>query len=172
MKIVILDGYTENPGDLSWAQLERYGELTVYDRTPFETSEIIRRIGDAEIVITNKTPIGREVLDACPSVRFVAVLATGYNVVDVKCAREKGIPVSNVPAYGTDAVGQFAIALLLEICSTSPTTPTRCTRAAGRTRRTSASGTIRSSSSATRPWALSASAASGRLPAALPKRWE
>ena len=117
MKIVILDGYTENPGDLSWAQLERFGALTVYDRTPYEPAEIIRRIGNAEIVITNKTPIGREVLDACPSVRFIAVLATGYNVVDVKYAREKGIPVSNVPAYGTDAVGQFAIALLLEICS-------------------------------------------------------
>ena len=117
MKIVILDGYTENPGDLSWAQLERFGALTVYDRTPYEPAEIIRRIGNAEIVITNKTPIGREVLDACPSVRFIAVLATGYNVVDVKYAREKGIPVSNVPAYGTAAVGQFAIALLLEICS-------------------------------------------------------
>ena len=117
MKIVILDGYTENPGDLSWAQLEAFGELTVYDRTPYETAEIIRRIGNAEIVITNKTPIGREVLDACPSVRFIAVLATGYNVVDTACAREKGIPVSNVPAYGTAAVGQFAIALLLEICS-------------------------------------------------------
>ena len=117
MKIVILDGYTENPGDLSWSQLERFGTLTVYDRTPSEPAEIIRRIGNAEIVITNKTPIGREVLDACPSVRFIAVLATGYNVVDVKYAREKGIPVSNVPAYGTDAVGQFAIALLLEICS-------------------------------------------------------
>ena len=116
MKIVILDGYTENPGDLSWSQLERFGALTVYDRTPCEPAEIIRRIGDAEIVITNKTPIGREVLDACPSVRFIAVLATGYNVVDVKYAREKGIPVSNVPAYGTDAVGQFAIALLLELC--------------------------------------------------------
>ncbi len=117
MKIVILDGYTENPGDLSWSQLERFGELTVYDRTPYEPAEIVRRIGNAEIVITNKTPIGREVLDGCPSVRFIAVLATGYNVVDVKYAREKGIPVSNVPAYGTDAVGQFAIALLLEICS-------------------------------------------------------
>ena len=97
--------------------MERFGELTVYDRTSYEPSEIVRRIGNAEIVITNKTPIGRVVLDACPSVRFIAVLATGYNVVDVKYAREKGIPVSNVPAYGTDAVGQFAIALLLEICS-------------------------------------------------------
>ena len=117
MKIVILDGYTENPGDLSWKPLERFGNLSVYDRTPYENTEIIRRIGDAEIVVTNKTPLSREVLEACPAVRFIAVLATGYNVVDVACAREKGIPVSNVPAYGTAAVGQFAIALLLEICS-------------------------------------------------------
>ncbi|MBO5495836.1 MAG: D-2-hydroxyacid dehydrogenase, partial [Oscillospiraceae bacterium] len=86
-------------------------------RTPYETAEIIKRIGDAEIVITNKTPLGREVLDACPAIRFIAVLATGYNVVDVKAAREKGIPVSNVPAYGTASVAQYAIALLLEITS-------------------------------------------------------
>ncbi len=117
MKIVILDGYTENPGDLSWAQLETFGELTVYDRTPYETSEIIRRIGNAEIVVTNKVPLTREVLTACPNIRFITVLATGYNVVDTACARERGIPVSNVPAYGTAAVGQFAIALLLEISS-------------------------------------------------------
>ncbi len=117
MKIVILDGYTENPGDLSWAQLEAFGELTVYDRTPYETAEIIRRIGNAEIVVTNKVPLTRKVLEACPNIRFIAVLATGYNVVDTASARARGIPVSNVPAYGTAAVGQFAIALLLEICS-------------------------------------------------------
>ena len=117
MKIVILDGYTENPGDLSWDGISAFGDVTVYDRTPYETAEIVRRISDAEIVITNKTPLGREVLDACPSIRFIAVLATGYNVVDVKAAREKGIPVSNVPAYGTASVAQYAIALLLEITS-------------------------------------------------------
>ena len=116
MKIVILDGYTENPGDLSWEALERFGELTVYDRTPDDDAEIARRIGDAEIVLTNKCPIRRAVLDACPGIRYISVLATGYNIVDVACAREKGIPVSNVPTYGTAAVGQFAIALLLEIC--------------------------------------------------------
>ena len=116
MKIVILDGYTENPGDLSWEALERFGELTVYDRTPDDDAEIARRIGDAEIVLTNKCPIRRAVLDACPGIRYLSVLATGYNIVDVACAREKGIPVSNVPTYGTAAVGQFAIALLLEIC--------------------------------------------------------
>lgn len=117
MKIVILDGYTENPGDLSWDALGEFGELTIYDRTSrTDTAEIISRIGDAEIVITNKTPISKPVIDACPAMRYIAVLATGYNVVDVAYAREKGIPVSNVPSYGTAAVGQFTIALLLEIC--------------------------------------------------------
>ena len=116
MKIVILDGYTENPGDLSWAQLEALGELTVYDRTPSDEDEIIRRIGDAESVMTNKTPLTEKVRNACTNIKYITVLATGYNVVDTACARVKGIPVSNVPTYGTAAVGQFAIALLLEIC--------------------------------------------------------
>lgn len=117
MNMVILDGYTENPGDLSWEELEKLGTLTVYDRTPVDDpTEIIRRMERAEVVFTNKTPITREILDACPDLRFISVLATGYNVVDVAYAREKGIPVSNIPSYGTDAVGQFAIALLLEIC--------------------------------------------------------
>lgn len=117
MKIVVLDGYTENPGDLSWGGLEKLGEVTVYDRTPVDdNAEIIRRIGDAEAVYTNKTPLDSEVLAACPNIKFVGVLATGYNVVDVACAKEKGIPVCNVPTYGSDAVSQFAIALLLEIC--------------------------------------------------------
>ena len=114
MKIVVLDGYTENPGDLSWEALAALGELTVYDRTPAD--EIVSRISDAEIVITNKTPITRATMDACPNMRYIAVLATGYNVIDVNAAKEKGIPVSNVPTYGTAAVGQFAIAMLLEIC--------------------------------------------------------
>ncbi len=116
MKIVILDGYTENPGDLSWDALAAFGELTVYDRTPYEDEEIARRIGDAEIVFTNKCPIRRSVIDACPKLKYISVLATGYNIVDVAYAAEKGIPVSNVPTYGTAAVGQFAIALLLELC--------------------------------------------------------
>ena len=117
MKIVVLDGYTENPGDLSWESLSQLGELTVYDRTSLtDEAEVIQRIGDAEVVITNKTPISKAVLDACPGIRFIAVLATGYNVVDIVCAREKGIPVSNVPVYGTYSVSQFAIALLLEVC--------------------------------------------------------
>lgn len=117
MKIVVLDGYTENPGDLSWEGLSRLGELTVYDRTSLtDEAETIQRIGDAEIVVTNKSPISRAVLDACPGIRFIAVLATGYNVVDTAYAGERGIPVSNVPVYGTYSVSQFAIALLLEVC--------------------------------------------------------
>lgn len=117
MKIVVLDGYTENPGDLSWEALGKLGELTVYDRTPYEDAAVIGRISDAEVVVTNKCPIRKPVIDACPQIKYIAVLATGYNVVDVQDAARKGIPVSNVPTYGTEAVGQFAIALLLEICS-------------------------------------------------------
>ena len=117
MKIVVLDGYTENPGDLSWEKIEAMGELTVYERTPVkDKAEIIRRIGDAEIVITNKTPLDREILDACPSIRYLGLLSTGYNIVDYQYAGEKGIPVTNIPAYGTEAVAQFTIGLLLEIC--------------------------------------------------------
>lgn len=114
MKIVVLDGYTENPGDLSWEGLENLGKLIVYDRTPED--QIAIRIGDAEVVYTNKTPISRETLDQCPNLRFIGVLATGYNVIDVEAAKEKGIPVSNIPTYGTDAVAQYTIALLLELC--------------------------------------------------------
>jgi glycerate dehydrogenase len=117
MKIVILDGYTENPGDLSWDGIAAYGDLTVYDRTPVDDeAEIQKRIGDAEVVFTNKTPISAATLAAAKNLRFIGVLATGYNIVDVAAAKAKGIPVSNVPAYGNDAVAQFAIALLLEIC--------------------------------------------------------
>ena len=116
MKIVVLDGYTENPGDLSWDEIGKYGELTVYDRTDNgNIQEIIDRIGSAEIVFTNKTIINREVLDAT-NIRFIGVLATGYNIIDVDYAKEKGVPVCNVPIYGTRSVSQFAIALLLEIC--------------------------------------------------------
>jgi glycerate dehydrogenase len=117
MKIVVLDGYTENPGDLSWDGLKAFGDLKVYDRSSLtDPNDAIKRIGDAEIVFTNKTPITKQVFDACPNIKFIAVLATGYNVVDTAYAKEKGIPVSNVPTYGTDSVSQFAIALLLELC--------------------------------------------------------
>ena len=114
MKIVVLDGYTLNPGDLDWKGLEALGALTVYDRT--DACDIVSRIGDAEIVYTNKTPLTEETFAACPSIRFVGVLATGYNVVDVDAAKRRGIPVCNVPTYGTTAVAQFTMALLLEVC--------------------------------------------------------
>ena len=118
MKIVVLDGYTENPGDISWAPLEAFGDVTVYDRTSYAESPLIaERIGTAEIAVTNKTPLTRAVIDACPNLRAIAVLATGYNVVDTVYARTKGIPVMNVPAYGTDNTAQYAVALLLEACS-------------------------------------------------------
>ena len=117
MKIVILDGYTENPGDLSWEGFEKLGELTVYDRSPLnDDAEIIRRIGGAQAVITNKTPVSARVLESCQNIKYIGVLATGYNIVDYQAARARGIPVCNIPAYGTDAVAQFAIALLLEVC--------------------------------------------------------
>ena len=96
MKIVILDGYTENPGDLSWDALKTFGDLTIYDRTSLtDENEIAERIGDAEIAITNKTPISKSTIDRCPNLKFIAVLATGYNVIDIAYAK-KGIPVSNV----------------------------------------------------------------------------
>ena len=117
MKIVVLDGYTENPGDLTWDSLSNLGELTVYDRTSYTESPVIaERIGEAEIVVVNKTPVSRETIDRCSHMKMIAVLATGYNVVDCAYAREKGIAVCNVPSYGTASVSQFSIALLLEIC--------------------------------------------------------
>jgi len=117
MKIVVLDGYTENPGDLSWKGLEAFGTCKVYDRTSLtDVKEVIERIGDAEAVYTNKTPLPGKVFDSCKNIRFVGVLATGYNVVDISAAKKHGIPVCNIPTYGTAAVGQFAMALLLEIC--------------------------------------------------------
>lgn len=117
MKIVILDGYSLNPGDLDWSAFSDMGETVIYDRTPpDDQEEILRRIGGSQIVITNKTPITRAILERCPAVRYVGVLSTGYNVVDIEAARERGIPVCNVPGYSTSSVAQLTIALLLEIC--------------------------------------------------------
>lgn len=113
-KIVVLDGYTENPGDLSWAALEQLGDVTVYEHTLPE--EILSRIGDAEMILTNKTPITRETIAAKPGLKYIGVLATGFNVVDIQAARERGIVVANIPTYGTAAVAQYVFALLLEIC--------------------------------------------------------
>lgn len=114
MKTVVLDGHALNPGDLSWDFLAQFGTYTVYDRTPED--QIVSRIGDAEIVLLNKTPISAATLDACPSIKLICVLATGYNVVDCSAAKVRGIPVCNVPDYGTAAVAQFTFALLLELC--------------------------------------------------------
>lgn len=114
MKIVILDGYTLNPGDLSWAPLEALGDLTVHDRT--DAHEIIPRATGAEVVFTNKTPLTGETIRSLPELRYIGVLATGYNVVDVAAARTAAITVTNVPTYGTHAVGQMVFALLLELC--------------------------------------------------------
>lgn len=116
MKIVVLDGYTLNPGDISWNILEQLGDLTVYDRTAYNTKSIIDNIGDATIVFTNKTPLTKEVLDQTPSVKYVGVLATGYNVVDIDFANEQNVTVTNIPDYSSGAVAQFTMALLLELC--------------------------------------------------------
>jgi glycerate dehydrogenase len=114
MKIVVLDGFTLNPGDLSWSRLEELGNLTVYDRTPVD--EIVKRVEDADVIFTNKTPLTREILAELTSVKYIGVLATGYNVVDTVAAKEFGKTVTNIPTYGTTAVAQFVFALLLEIC--------------------------------------------------------
>lgn len=116
MKIVVLDGYTLNPGDLNWDGIKQYGELTVHDRIDFAPETVIETIGDAEIIFTNKTPLPKRVLEKVPSVKYIGVLATGFNVVDTEAAKELGISVTNIPTYGTTAVAQYAIALLLEMC--------------------------------------------------------
>ncbi len=114
MKIVVLDGYTLNPGDNPWDAVERLGQLTVHDRTPPEL--IVERAREAEIVLTNKTPLSIATLAHLPRLKFVSVLATGYNIVDIAAARQRGVVVSNVPEYATDSVAQFVFALLLELC--------------------------------------------------------
>lgn len=113
-KVIVLDGYTLNPGDLSWDGLKKLGDVTVYDRTA--ATDTVSRIGDAELIYTNKTLITKEVVAACPNLKFIGVLATGFNVVDVEAAAARGIVVCNIPTYGTTAVAQFVFALLLEIC--------------------------------------------------------
>lgn len=113
-RIIVLDGAVENPGGLSWEPLAALGELTVYDYTA--PGDVIARIGDAPIILTNKTVISAEVMAACPQLRYIGVLATGYNVIDIAEAKKRGIVVANVPAYSTPTVAQFTMALLLEIC--------------------------------------------------------
>lgn len=118
MKIVILDGYTLNPGDLSWQGLEKHGQLKVYDRTSYNKEDkdlIIERGKDADVIFTNKTPLTREILNSMPNLKYIGILATGYDVVDVEAARDKGIIVTNIPSYGTTAVAQMTLALILEL---------------------------------------------------------
>ena len=115
MKIVILDGRALNPGDLSYDCIRQFGEVTLYQRTETE-AETIERIGDSEIVLVNKVPITEAVLAACPGIRLICVQATVYNIVDCDACARRGIPVTNVPSYGTAAVAQFTMALILELC--------------------------------------------------------
>jgi glycerate dehydrogenase len=114
MKIVVLDGYTLNPGDLSWEGLKELGDVIIYDRTPYD--KILERSRNSEILITNKTPLTEEIISALPSLRYIGVLATGYNIIDIKAAKKRGIIVTNVPAYSTLSVAQLTFALLLELC--------------------------------------------------------
>lgn len=118
MKIVNLDSYALNPGDLDWSPLKELGDCTFYDRTPVnDDNEILKRIGDAEIVLTNKTPLDEHVISTAPNLKYIGVTATGYNVIDTEAATKANISVTNIPTYGTDAVAQFTFALLLEITS-------------------------------------------------------
>jgi len=115
MKITVLDGKGVNPGDLSWDFLKEFGDYEVFDKTP--TAQLtVARLQGATVAVTNKTPIDASILDACPTIKLICVLATGYNIIDCQAAIQRGIPVCNVPDYGTSAVAQFTIALLLEIC--------------------------------------------------------
>lgn len=118
-KAVILDGYTLNPGDLDWSPLEKLANFEMYDRTTYSLAEadlIVERAKDAEIILTNKTPLNEKIIDQLPKLEYIGVLATGYNVVDVEAARKRDIVVTNIPDYGTDTVAQAAFALLLELC--------------------------------------------------------
>lgn len=114
MKLVVLDGYTLNPGDLSWSALEQLAEVTVYDRT--ESAQILKRAAGAELLLTNKTPLSAETIGQLPLLKYIGVLATGYNIVDVQAAKQRNVTVTNIPTYGTSSVAQMVFALLLELC--------------------------------------------------------
>jgi len=114
MTIVVLDGFTLNPGDLDWNELEKLGNLKLYDRTPYD--ETIGRCADAEVILTNKAPLGKDVLEKLPSLQYIGVTATGFNIIDTNTAKKNNVIVSNVPGYGTDSVVQMTFSLLLELC--------------------------------------------------------
>lgn len=113
MKIVMLDAYTTNPGDLSWDFMKDFGEVSVYERTP--SDKILERAKDADIIVTNKTPVTKEIIDKLPNLKFIALMSTGYNIVDYMYLKEKGIPVSNIPSYSTEAVAQLVMSFILEL---------------------------------------------------------
>lgn len=118
MKIVVLDGYALNPGDLSWKGMEDFGDLTVYDRSSYDPKDediILERAKDADIILTNKTPLTKNVINNMPNLKYIGVLATGYDVVDIDAAKERGVVVTNIPSYGTTAVAQMTFALILEL---------------------------------------------------------
>ncbi len=116
-RIVVIDGYTINPGDNPWDELEQFGRITIYDRTPADDPEaIVERCRDAEVVLTNKVPIRRETIERLPGLRYIGVTATGYDIIDLEAARARDIVVTNVPVYGTRSVSQYVFALLLELC--------------------------------------------------------
>ena len=114
MKIVVLDGYALNPGDLSWDEMKEFGEVVVHDRTP--AAKILERATGADVILTNKTPVREEIINQLPDLKFIGVLATGYNIIDVSAATAKGVIVSNIPDYGSYSVAQLTMALLLELC--------------------------------------------------------
>jgi glycerate dehydrogenase len=114
MKIVVLDGFTLNPGDLTWDRLMSFGQVVIYDRTPID--KILERAKGAEILLTNKTPLGEDIFNNLPSLKYISVLATGYNIVDTEAAKKRGIIITNIPAYSTSSVAQLTFALLLELC--------------------------------------------------------
>lgn len=141
MNIVILDAFTANPGDLSWAELERLGSVTVYDRTA--AADTVTRCFDADIVLTNKVCLGRQEVERLPRLKYIGVLATGYNVVDIAAASQRGIVVTNVPAYSTDSVAQMVFAHLLTVTNRAEHYARQVRQGGGAPAPTSASGTVR-----------------------------
>lgn len=158
MKILVLDGFALNPGDLSWKGIKELGTTVVYDRT--EQARILNRIGDAEIVLVNKCPITRETIEACPNLKLICVTATGYNTVDVQAAKEKGILVCNVPTYATEAVTQHVFAMLFAITNRVYEHAQSVRAGIGSTRRTSPTARPRWTRLPGRQWASSARDAS------------
>lgn len=141
MKIVVLDGFAANPGDLSWEGLKALGECTIYDRTAPE--EVLERAAGAEVILTNKVIINADHMAALPELKYIGVLATGYNVVDTAAAKERGIIVTNIPAYSTASVAQWYLRIFSISASKYSTTRKKCIKAAGQTTRISASGILR-----------------------------